>query len=145
MNELQAMEILLIEDNDNDAELTLRALQENRLSNPIRRLTDGQEALDCLFAMPAEGTDSVLPRLILLDLKLPRVDGLQVLQAVKADPRTRAIPVIVLTSSAEEPDIKTSYQLGANSYIVKPVEFDKFTELVKYIGLYWLLLNQPPA
>lgn len=145
MTKHQAVEILLIEDNDSDAELTLLALQEYRFSNSICRLTDGQEALDYLFAGVAEGTNPALPKLILLDLKLPRVDGLQVIQAVKTDPRTRAIPVVVLTSSTEEPDIKISYQLGANSYIVKPVDFDKFMESVKNLGLYWLLLNQSPA
>ena len=144
MTKIRPMEILLIEDNDNDAELTLRALEEYRLSNLVRRLADGQEALDYLFATEAEGDNQRLPQLILLDLKLPRVNGLQVLQAIKADPRTKAIPVVVLTSSTEEPDVQACYQLGVNSYIVKPVEFEKFIESVKNLGLYWLLYNHLP-
>jgi two-component system response regulator len=142
----EAMEILLVEDNEFDAELTLRALKQYNLSNLIVRLADGQEALDYLFPPGAthEGEIKVKPKLILLDLKLPGVSGLEVLQAVKNDPRTRCVPVVVLTSSTEEEDIYKSYQLGVNSYIAKPVEFDSFMETVKNLGLYWLLLNKAP-
>jgi CheY-like chemotaxis protein len=140
------MEILLVEDNDYDAELTLRALKQNNSSNRIIRFSDGQEALDYLFQPEAinEAKMRAKPKLILLDLKLPGVSGLEVLQAVKSDPRTRLIPVVVLTSSTEEKDIINSYQLGGNSYISKPVEFDNFMETMKHLGLYWLLLNKAP-
>lgn len=147
MAPIHPIEILLVEDNDSDAELTLRALKRNHLSNPFRRLVDGQEALDYLF--PASGvveyTYHAAPRLILLDLKLPKVSGLEVLRVVKSHPLTRAIPVVVLTSSTEEQDIIESYQLGVNSYIVKPVEFDNFMASVQKLGMYWLLLNQYPT
>jgi two-component system response regulator len=145
MSNPQAIEILLVEDNDFDAELTLRALHQNHLANQIIRFDDGQEALD--FLLPPDGSAEALrakPKLILLDLKLPGVSGLEVLQAVKADPRTRHIPVVVLTSSTEEQDIIKSYQLGVNSYISKPVEFDSFMDSVKNLGLYWMLLNKAP-
>lgn len=146
MDKPEAMEILLVEDNDYDAELTLRALKQNNLSNRIIRFSDGQEALDYLFQPEAinEAKMRAKPKLILLDLKLPGVSGLEVLQAVKSDPRTRLIPVVVLTSSTEEKDIINSYQLGGNSYISKPVEFDNFMETMKHLGLYWLLLNKAP-
>lgn len=146
MDKPEAMEILLVEDNDYDAELTLRALKHNNLSNRIIRFSDGQEALDYLFQPEAinEAKMRAKPKLILLDLKLPGVSGLEVLQAVKSDPRTRLIPVVVLTSSTEEKDIINSYQLGGNSYISKPVEFDNFMETMKHLGLYWLLLNKAP-
>ena len=146
MDKPEAMEILLVEDNDYDAELTLRALKQNNLSNRIIRFSDGQEALDYLFQPEAinETKMRAKPKLILLDLKLPGVSGLEVLQAVKSDPRTRLIPVVVLTSSTEEKDIINSYQLGGNSYISKPVEFDNFMETMKHLDLYWLLLNKAP-
>ncbi|HEX7394836.1 MAG TPA: response regulator [Anaerolineaceae bacterium] len=146
MDKPEAMEILLVEDNDYDAELTLRALKQNNSSNRIIRFSDGQEALDYLFQPEAinEAKMRAKPKLILLDLKLPGVSGLEVLQAVKSDPRTRLIPVVVLTSSTEEKDIINSYQLGGNSYISKPVEFDNFMETMKHLGLYWLLLNKAP-
>jgi two-component system, response regulator len=146
MQNKEAIEILLIEDNDNDAELTLRALRQNHLSNHIRRLANGQEALDYFFPPEplTEAQAIARPKLILLDLKLPLVGGLEVLRKIKADPRTRIIPVVVLTSSTEEQDIFESYELGVNSYIVKPVEFDNFMESVQKLGLYWLLLNQGP-
>jgi len=146
MDKPEAMEILLVEDNDYDAELTLRALKQNNSSNRIIRFSDGQEALDYLFQPEAinETKMRAKPKLILLDLKLPGVSGLEVLQAVKSDPRTRLIPVVVLTSSTEEKDIINSYQLGGNSYISKPVEFDNFMETMKHLGLYWLLLNKAP-
>lgn len=141
----ETVEILLVEDNDSDAELTLRALQQANLFNPVRRLSDGQEALDYLFPSPGTPDRGARPRLILLDLKLPMVSGLEVLRAVKAHPATRSIPVVVLSSSSEERDIAESYQSGANSYIVKPVEFDKFMTSVQKLGVYWLLLNQYPT
>ena len=141
------VEILLVEDNPNDAELALRALKKNNLANNVAVVTDGEEALDFVFARGAFGQRNIEngPKVILLDLKLPKVDGLEVLRAIKGDPRTKSIPVVVLTSSKEERDIVESYKLGANSYIVKPVEFDKFVAAVKDLGLYWLLLNQPPT
>lgn len=139
----RAVEILLIEDNPADVELTLAALQRNRLANEIRVCRDGEEALDYLFGENA-GANTAALRLILLDLKLPKVDGQQVLRAVKGDPRTRALPVVVLTSSREDRDVVESYHLGTNSYIQKPVDFDQFREMIKQIGLYWLVVNQPP-
>ncbi len=141
------VEILLVEDNPNDAELALRALKKNNLANNVAVVTDGEEALDFIFARGAFSHRKIEngPKVILLDLKLPKVDGLEVLRAIKGDPITKIIPVVVLTSSKEESDIVESYKLGANSYIVKPVEFDKFVAAVKDLGLYWLLLNQPPT
>jgi two-component system, response regulator len=137
----QEVEILLVEDNPNDAELTLRALQQHRLANRVLVARDGAEAIEFLFG---EGPRAGVPKVILLDLKLPKVDGLEVLRRLKAEERTRAVPVVVLTSSREEPDIATSYRLGANSYIVKPVDFEAFVRAVADVGLYWLLLNEPP-
>jgi two-component system, response regulator len=140
------VEILLVEDNPNDVELALRALQKNNLSNRIHVVRDGAEALDFIFSTGPYASRSVnaIPKVILLDLKLPKIDGLEVLKRIKADPRTCMIPVVVLTSSREESDIVASYQLGVNSYIVKPIDFQQFTEAVRQLGLYWLLLNQPP-
>ncbi len=143
---MNIVEILLVEDNAEDEELTLHALQQRRLGNRIQVVRDGAEALDFIFQTGAfthrpDGN----PRLILLDLKLPKVDGLDVLRRIKADPRTRSIPVVALTSSREERDIVESYQLGVNSYITKPVDFEQFADAVQHIGYYWLLLNQPPA
>ena len=140
------VEILLVEDNPNDAELALRALKKNNIANNVLVLTDGEEALNFLFAKGAYKERRVEngPKIILLDLKLPKVDGLEVLREIKGDPRTKIIPVIILTSSKEEKDIIESYKLGVNSYIVKPVDFDKFIIAVRDIGLYWLLLNQLP-
>jgi two-component system, response regulator len=139
-------EILFVEDNPNDAELTIRALKKSKLANNVIRVCDGEEALDYIFARKSyKSRDPMnIPGLILLDLKLPKVDGLEVLKIIKADPVTKFIPVVVLTSSREESDIVESYRLGVNSYIVKPVDFDKFMDSVKNIGLYWLLLNQLP-
>jgi two-component system response regulator len=141
-----AVDILLVEDSPADVELTLRSLQRARLANPIATVSDGAEALEFLFATGkyADRAGAVPPKVIFLDLKLPKVSGLEVLERLKADPRTREIPVVVLTSSAEEPDIKASYRLGANSYLVKPVDFEKFVDSVSHAGLYWLLLNKPP-
>lgn len=141
------VEILLVEDNPNDVELALHALKKKNIANRIEVVRDGAEALEFIFAAGAyaDRQNAKNPRVILLDLKLPKVDGLEVLRQIKADLRTRAIPVVVLTSSREERDIVESYNLGVNSYIVKPVDFEQFTESVRQLGLYWLLLNQPPA
>jgi len=140
------IEILLVEDSPDDAELAILALKGSHLANRIRRVQDGAEALEFLFgAENATGTQPEVPRLILLDLKLPKVDGLEVLKRIKSEPRTRFIPVVVMTSSREEQDVVASYQLGVNSYIVKPVDFEQFTEAVRQTGLYWLLLNHLPA
>lgn len=146
MSNYNAVEILLVEDNPNDAELALRALKKHNLANNVAVVTDGEEALDFVFARGKYGHRKIEngPRIILLDLKLPKVDGLEVLRTIKCDPRTKIIPVIVLTSSKEETDIVESYKLGVNSYILKPVDFDKFVDAVKEIGYYWLLLNQSP-
>lgn len=136
-----AAHVLLVEDNPNDVELTLHAFKANNLTNEIKVVRDGAEALEFLFGPEGEATDL---HVILLDLKLPKVDGAEVLRQIKAHPRTRHIPVVVLTSSQEEADLVETYGLGANSYIVKPVDFEKFTEAIRLIGMYWLLTNQPP-
>lgn len=140
------IEILLIEDNPSDVRLTLHALRRHNLSNHIQVVRDGAEALDFLFCTGAYAQRNITqrPKVILLDLKLPLVSGLEVLQRVKADPRTCTIPVVVLTSSREDWDIVESYRLGVNSYITKPVDFEQFTEAVRTLGMYWVLLNQPP-
>jgi CheY-like chemotaxis protein len=140
------VEILLVEDNPRDGELAMRALQKRHLANHLVWVKDGAEALDYLFgASPdTQRTINHVPKLVLLDLKLPKVDGLEVLRRLKGDERTKHIPVVVLTSSHEESDIVESYRLGVNSYIVKPVEFENFSEAVAQLGLYWLLLNQRP-
>jgi two-component system, response regulator len=144
MENSSEVEILLVEDNPLDEEMALRALESNRLSNKVLVVRDGQEALDYLYQrgeFEGQAYDNH-PKIILLDLKLPKVDGKEVLRVLKNDPEKKVIPVIVLTSSAEERDIFESYQLGVNSYIVKPVEFDKFVQAINEIGLYWLLLNK---
>jgi two-component system response regulator len=133
------VEILLVEDSTDDAEIAIRALRRNNLANGIVHVKDGQAALDFLF-----NTTAAPPRLILLDLQMPKIGGLEVLKRLRADPRTRSITVVILTSSKEEPDVQASYSLGANSYIVKPVDFDKFQEAIATLGLYWVVLNQPP-
>ena len=140
------VEILLVEDNPHDVELTLLALRESHVTNPVHVVRDGAEALEFIFCTGAYASRNMnnTPKVILLDLKLPKVDGLEVLRRVKSDPRTAKIPVVVLTSSREERDIVESYQLGVNSYIVKPVDFEQFTAAVRQVGLYWVLLNQPP-
>ena len=141
------VEILLVEDNPNDVELTLHALKKNNIVNRVEIVRDGAEALDYLFAtgMYADRDINSHPRVILLDLKLPKIDGKEVLRRIKADPRTQTIPVVVVTSSREESDVVESYHLGVNSYIRKPVDFEQFTEAVRTIGMYWLLLNEPPV
>jgi two-component system response regulator len=134
------IEILLIEDNQDDAELTIRALKKYHLANNLLHLQDGEEALNFLFS----SNINAIPKIILLDIKMPKVDGIEVLRKIKSDPYRKIIPVVVLTSSKEERDIIESYKLGVNAYIVKPVEFDKFVKAVSEIGFFWLLLNQPP-
>jgi two-component system response regulator len=140
------LEIVLVEDDPNDVELTRLAFAGARLANDMRVLHDGAEALDFFFGPDgyADRDPRGAPRVILLDLKLPRVDGLEVLRRLKSDPRTRSIPVVILTSSRHERDVIGSYETGANSYIVKPVDFEQFTDAVRHLGLYWLLLNHPP-
>ena len=142
----QPVEILLVEDNPNDVELALHAFRKNNLTNRIHVARDGVEAVEFLFCTGAYANRNMAdhPKVVLLDLKLPRMDGLEVLRRVKSDPRTRSIPVVVVTSSREERDLVESYKLGVNSYIVKPVDFGRFTEAVGQLGFYWVLLNQPP-
>jgi two-component system, response regulator len=146
MNDLNPIDILLVEDNPNDVELTLRALMKKNIVNPVHVVCDGAEALEYLYARDKYQDRDInhKPKVILLDLKLPKVDGLEVLRTIKGDERLKTIPVVVLTSSREEQDIIASYQLGVNSYIVKPVDFEKFVDAVSNLGLYWLLINQPP-
>jgi two-component system response regulator len=140
------MIILLVEDNPNDELLTLHAFKKHNIMNKIIVARDGVEALEYLFGAGAHaGRDlSLMPQVVLLDLKLPRLDGLEVLQRLRADPRTRLLPVVVLTSSSEERDVVESYSLGANSYVRKPVDFEQFADAVRQLGLYWLVLNQAP-
>jgi len=146
MNAIQELEILLVEDNVHDAELTLRALKRRNLANKFVHLKDGAEALDFVFGTGQYTHRDVSqhPKVILLDLKLPKVDGLEVLRAVKSDPRTKSIPVVIMTSSNEQRDVIESYKLGVNSYVVKPVDFDSFSKAVSELGCYWVLLNHPP-
>jgi len=140
------LEVLLVEDTATDAEMTIMALKENNLASNIVWVKDGREALDFIFAGGANGHLYVnrFPKVILLDLRLPNVDGIEVLRAIKSDERTKTIPVVVLTTSEEDRDIVESYKLGVNSYINKPVNFDHYVQMVKDLGLYWLLLNKPP-
>jgi two-component system response regulator len=140
------IEIILVEDNPSDAALTIRALQRNRLANNLIHLKDGAEAIAYILEDAEYGGQKLSshPKVILLDLKMPKVDGIQVLRRLKAEERSRNIPVVVLTSSREDPDVKECYALGINSYVVKPVEFDAFIEAVGRLGMYWLLLNEPP-
>jgi len=143
----QPIEILMVEDNLYDEELALHALRNHNLANHIQVVHDGAEALDYVFCTCNYAHRSIedAPKLILLDLKLPKVDGLEVLKRIKSDPRTKSIPVVMLTSSSQERDIIESYELGVNSYIVKPVDFEQFSQAVQQIGFYWLLLNQSPS
>ena len=146
MEEVEQVEILLVEDNPLDAELTIRALKKGGLANKLLWLKDGEQALDYLFRRGAYAArEDVLPRLVLLDLKMPRVDGIEVLKAVKQDERTRRIPVVVMTSSQEEKDVAQSYDMGANSYVVKPVDFSAFADLARQAGFYWLAINRSPS
>jgi len=146
MGNSDIIDILLVEDNPRDAELTTRAIKKHNLANPVHVVEDGAEALDFIFCRGAyaDREPSRLPKVIFLDLKLPKLSGLEVLKAIKSEERTRFIPVVVVTSSREDPDIKAAYALGANSYVVKPVNFDAFIEAMSSLGLYWLLVNQPP-
>jgi two-component system response regulator len=141
-----AIEILLVEDNANDVELTLHALAKHNLANKIHVLRDGEEAMDFLFCRGpfSERTFDNPPKVVLLDLKLPKIDGLEILRALKSDPRTRAMPVVVMTSSLQQRDMVDSYHLGVNSYIQKPINFGEFQEVIRQLGYYWLAVNQPP-
>lgn len=145
--ETQEIEILLVEDNPNDAELTIRALKKHRLANNLVWVKDGAEALDFIFAQGAYANRSVgnAPKVILLDLRLPKMGGMEVLQRIKADERTKTIPVVILTSSKEDRDVVESYRLGVNSFVSKPVEFERFVETISQMGFYWLLVNRPPG
>ncbi len=143
MNKREVL-ILLVEDNPDDVELTLKAFEKHKLANEIIIARDGEEALDLLFPEDESISEPCTPDLVLLDLKLPKVDGLEVLRRIKSDNYTKLIPVVVLTSSKEERDLTESYLLGVNSYIRKPVDFEKFTEAIIQLGLYWLLLNESP-
>lgn len=147
MKDINNVEILLVEDNDDDAELTIRALRKHNLANKLMRVSDGAAALDFIFSRGEyAGRNNVSsPKVVLLDLKLPKVDGVEVLRAIRKNPQTAHMPVVALTSSREERDIVETYKLGVNSYVVKPVDFGKFAEAVSALGFYWLLLNQPPT
>jgi len=147
MEPLQAIDILLVEDNPQDIELTIRALKRRNLANSVYVVEDGAEALDFLFGRGKYDKRDAgqNPRLVLLDLKLPKLNGLEVLRILKQEARTRSIPVVMVTSSREDPDIKAAYELGANSYVVKPVDFDSFMEAMSSLGFYWLLVNQVPG
>ena len=145
MTGFEEMEILLAEDSDQDAELTLRALKRGNILNTVVRAKDGAEAIDFLFRNGVyDGRPGGNPRLVLLDLKMPKMDGIDVLKKIRSDERTRTIPVVILTSSAEERDMVESYRLGVNSYLVKPLEFDKFVDVVTKAGHYWMLMNRTP-
>lgn len=142
----EELEILIVEDNANDAELMMRTLKKNNLSNSIKLLEDGEKALDYIYCKGVykDRDCSKLPKIIFLDLKLPKVNGLEVLEKLKSDKITKKIPVIIVTSSREDPDIESAYALGANSYVVKPVDFDDFVKSMVQLGLYWLLVNENP-
>jgi len=145
MNDIDAVEVLLVEDNPQDAELTIRALKRHHLANQLFHVEDGAEALDFLFGRGKyEGLkiDSP-PKVVLLDLKLPKMNGLEVLRIMKSSERTRSIPVVIVTSSAEDPDVRTAYELGVNSYVIKPVQFEAFMEAMSKLGIYWLMVNHP--
>ena len=146
MNHLDPIDILLVEDNSHDAELTIRVLKKRNLANHLFAVEDRAQALDFLFGRGQYAQRQLPdhPKVVLLDLKLPKVNGLEVLRAIKADERTRLIPVVIVTSSHEDPDIQAAYDLGANSYVVKPVEFGAFTAAMSQVGFYWLLVNQAP-
>jgi len=145
MNDQDIVEILLVEDNVRDAELTIRALKKHNLANRLFHVEDGAETIDFLFARGKyEGRRTDLsPKVVLLDLKLPKVNGLEVLRIMKNDPRLHTIPVVMVTSSAEDPDVKAAYELGANGYVIKPVKFEEFMEAMSRLGVYWLIVNHP--
>jgi len=147
MKDWNGIEILLVEDNPRDAELTIRTLRKRNLANHLYLVEDGAAALDFIFGRGtyAERDISSPPKVILLDLKLPKVDGLEVLRILKSDDRTRTIPVVIITSSSEDPDVKRAYELGGNSYVVKPVNFADFAEAMSSLGFYWMLINRPPG
>ncbi|MGO8694443.1 MAG: response regulator [Rectinemataceae bacterium] len=147
MESVQEVEVLLVEDNPQDADLAKRALRKKNLANHLHWVEDGEAALDFLFRRGryADRPQNRQPKVVLLDLKLPKVDGLEVLEAIKKDERTRSIPVVIVTSSRQDPDIAKAYDLGANSYVVKPIDFDQFADAMINLGYYWLLINQPPA
>ena len=147
MDNLNMVDILLVEDDPRDAEMIVRAIRKQNIANPLFVVQDGAEALDFLFCRGAYSGRNVSrpPKVILLDLKLPKVNGLEVLKAIKSEEWSRSIPVVIVTSSREDPDIKTAYALGANSYVVKPVDSSAFIDTMSRLGLYWLLVNQPPA
>lgn len=140
------VEVLLVEDNSGDAEMTIRALKKNNLANKLLHVKDGAEALDFIFAQGIYDDRQVedTPKIILLDLKMPKINGIEVLEKIKSDARTKNIPVVMLTSSKEDPDIQQCYNLGVNGYVVKPVEFDEFSKAISQLGLYWMIVNQPP-
>jgi two-component system response regulator len=143
-----SVEVLLVEDNINDAELTIRELRRHHMANNLFHVRDGEEALDFIFGMGKYAGSRDLfyrPKVVLLDIQMPKINGTEVLQKIKADPRTKATPVVILTSSKEDPDIQKCYDLGANSYIVKPVNFESFAQAIRNLGFYWLLLNQQPT
>lgn len=145
MTDKDVVDILIVEDDPRDAELTLRALRKNNLANHVYVCEDGEEALDFVFCRGrfAERSFNSPPKVVLLDLKLPKVNGLEVLKTIKGDSHTKHIPVVIVTSSREESDVKKAYELGVNSYVVKPVDFDRFVSAMSSLGLYWLLVNQP--
>ena len=147
LNNMKNKRILLVEDNPDDQELTMRALKKNNIGNEIVLAKDGQEAIDYLFGKGTYSSRdmSEMPQIVLLDIKLPKVDGIEVLKQIRADKRTKMLPVVILTSSKEEKDMVDSYNFGANSYIRKPVDFNQFTESVRQLGLYWLVLNETPV
>jgi two-component system response regulator len=147
MNGINEVEILLVEDSQDDLDMTLRALRKANLSNHIQVARDGAEALEFIFCQGAHAARKIEngPKVVLLDLKLPKIDGMEVLKRVKGDPRTKMIPIVILTSSKEQKDVIESYNLGVNSYIVKPVNFDEFAETVAQVGMYWLIANQAPG
>jgi two-component system, response regulator len=147
MDMVESIDILLVEDNPQDVELTIRALKKRNVANSVYVVGDGAEALDFMFSRGkyAARASSPRPKVVLLDLKLPKLNGLEVLRELKEDERTRLVPVVMVTSSREDPDIRTAYELGANSYVVKPVEFDEFVEAMSNLGFYWLLINQPSS
>lgn len=146
LRNMNEVEVLLVEDNPSDAELTMRALKKSNLANKLFHVKDGAEAIDFLFSQGAYTDHRVEsgPKVVLLDLKLPKVDGIEVLRKIKSDDRTRKIPVVVMTSSREDRDLNECYQLGVNGYVVKPVEFDDFARAVSQLGLFWLLINETP-